>query len=115
MSLIDAFRSPCVMRVKTSTPDGEGGATTAWSDGKMFSPAIVKDSDTDSVIAESEQVSCTYTVTVGKDVDLPYHSVFKRISDGKVFRVVSDQADTQSPDCATFSFKQVKATEWEET
>ena len=41
MSLIDAFRSPCVMRVKTSTPDGEGGARTAWSDGKTFSQAIV--------------------------------------------------------------------------
>lgn len=115
MSLIDAFRSPCVKRTKTSVPDGEGGATTTWADGEVFSPAIVKDKDTDSVIAEREQALCTYTITVGKDVDLPYHSVFKRLSDGKVFRVVSDQEDTQSPDCATFSFKQVKATEWEET
>ena len=53
-------------------------------------------------------------MTVDKTRDVPYHSVFKRISDGKLFRVVSDQEDTQSPDCATFSLKQVTAIEWEE-
>lgn len=55
MSLIDFFRTPCVVRVKTQTPDG------------------------------------------------------------KLFRVVSDQEDTATPDCAMFQFKQVTAVEWGET
>ena len=33
MSLIDFFRTPCVVRVKTQTPDGEGGYITDWTDG----------------------------------------------------------------------------------
>lgn len=115
MSLIEVFRTPCVMRVKGSVPDGEGGHNVAWADGAVFQPSIVKDKDVDSVIAEREQVASTYTVTVDKSVDLPYHSVFKRISDGKVFRVVSDQEDTQTPECATFQFKQVTVVGWEET
>ena len=114
MSLIDNFRTPCVMRIKTSTPDGEGGSHVSWADGAAFTPAIVKDKDVDTVVADREQASCTYTVTVDKTHDIPYHSVFKCISDGKLFRVVSDQEDTQSPDCATFSLKQVTAIEWEE-
>ena len=48
-------------------------------------------------------------------MSLPYHSVFMRKSDGKLFQVVSDQEDTATPDCATFQFKQVTAVEWGET
>lgn len=114
MSLIDNFRTPCVMRIKTSEPDGEGGFRTTWKDGAVFIPAIVKDKDTDTVIADREQAQCTYSALVDKALDIPYHSVFKRISDGKLFRVVSDQEDTQSPACATFSLKHVQAIEWEE-
>ncbi len=115
MSLIDFFRTPCVVRVKAQTPDGEGGYITDWTDGETFEPAIVKDKDADSVIADREQAACTYTVTFDKAMSLPYHSVFMRKSDGKLFQVVSDQEDTATPDCATFQFKQVTAVEWGET
>lgn len=115
MSLIDAFRSPCVVCTQTKEPDGEGGFETVWTDGKTFSPAIVRDKQTDVVIADREQVDSTYTITFNTAQSLPYHSVFKRKSDGKTFRVVSDEADTKTPACASFQFKQVKAVEWRET
>lgn len=115
MSLIDTFRSPCVMRKITKEPDGEGGFDVMWADGKTFSPAIVKDKQTDAVIADREGVDSTYTITLDITHSLPYHSVFKRKSDGKTFRVVSDEADTKTPACASFQFKQVQAVEWRET
>jgi translation elongation factor P/translation initiation factor 5A len=62
--------------------------------------------------AEKQGVTSLYTVTTGKNAILQYHDVFRRLSDGKVFRVTSDGDDKQTPDRATFQFSQVTAEEW---
>ena len=54
----------------------------------------------------------TYTVTVPYNVKLEYNNLFKRVEDGKIFRVTSDSVDVKTPSVATFSFKQVTAEEY---
>jgi hypothetical protein len=44
---------------------------------------------------------------------LQYHDVFRRLSDGKIFRVTSDGDDKFTPDTATLNMRQVTAEEWE--
>lgn len=112
MSLIDDFKASCVIIDKKRVPDGEGGFNTAWMEGALFQAAITFDSSIEARTAEKQGVTSLYTVTTDKNARLEYHDVFKRISDGKIFRVTSDGDDIQTPRRATFQFSQVTAEEY---
>lgn len=115
MSLFQESMEPCMLVEKTRYPDGEGGFTTSWTDGAKFNAAIVCDHSMQARTAEKQGVTSLYTVTCGTNAKLEYHDVFRRLSDGKIFRVTSDGDDVQTPKRATFQFSQVTAEEWELT
>lgn len=112
MSLIDDCKTPCRRMEKVRTPDGEGGSTTVWSEGAEFSAAVTFDQSLQARVAEKEGVTSLYAVTTGRNANLEYHDVFKRLSDNKIFRVTSDGDDNLTPGTASFSFSQVTAEEW---
>ena len=111
MTLIDAFKVPCKLVEKARVPDGEGGWTTEWADSDAFDAAITADASAGARLAEKATEQGTCTVTVDRDVELPFHSVLRRDSDGATFRIVGANAPT--PGCATFQFNQYRAEEWE--
>ena len=115
MSLLDEMKTACVMLDKKRTPDGEGGFATSWIKGAKFIAAIILDSSIEARVAEKQGVTGLYTVTTDKNAKLEYHDVFKRLYDGKVFRVTSDGDDKQTPARASFQMSQVTAEEWELT
>lgn len=41
MSLLEEFKSACVILDKKRVPDGEGGFTTTWAEGAKFMAAVV--------------------------------------------------------------------------
>ena len=100
------------MMEKRSVSDGEGGFTTSWTDGAEFLAAVVRNTTSTVRIAEQEGFTNVYTVTTSPNAHLDFHDVFKRKSDGQVFRVTSDGSDVRTPDVASFSFEQVSAEEW---
>ena len=112
MSLIDEFKSTCAFIEKTRVPDGEGGFHTSWTEGAKFSAAITLDTSIEARTAEKQGVTSVYTVTTEKKIILEYHDVFKRLYDGKVFRVTSDGDDKATPASATLNMRQVTAEEW---
>ena len=112
MSLVDEAMTPCVMIDRTTLPDGEGGIITTWVEGAVFNAAITFDNSIEAKAAAVQGVTSLYTVTVPKRVKLEYHGVFKRLSDGKIFRVTSDGDDKITPERASFQFAQVSAEEW---
>lgn len=112
MSLLTDAMTPCVFMDKTKQPDGEGGYINLWSEGAPFEAAITFDSSIQARTAEKSGVTSLYTVTTGKGVRLEYHDVFRRLSDGKIFRVTSDGDDNQTPKAASFQALQVSAEEW---
>ncbi len=112
MSLVDEAMTQCVMVDRTTLPDGEGGTLTNWTEGAAFNAAITFDNSIEAKSAAVQGVTSLYTVTVPKRVKLEYHGVFKRLSDGKVFRVTSDGDDKITPERASFQFAQVSAEEW---
>ena len=101
------------MMDKTSVPDGIGGFTHSWVEGAAFQAAIVKDNTMEARIAEKEGVTEVYTVTVSKTLPLEFHDVFKRVTDGAIFRVTSNVTDSKTPSVASFQFGQVSAERWE--
>lgn len=112
MSLMQDAMVRCVMLDKVRKPDGEGGYVNTWSESVEFDAAIVFDSSMEARVGEKAGVTSLYTVTVSKRNKLEYHDVFRRISDGKVFRVTSDGDDKETPIRSTFQVRQVTAEEW---
>lgn len=113
MSLLDEIKTACVLLDKVRKPDGEGGWITTWTEGAKFQAAVTLDTTIEARVAEKQGFTGVYTVTTNKGAKLEYHDVFKRLMDGKIFRVTSDGDDKQSPARATFSMSQVTAEEYE--
>lgn len=112
MSLLSEAMTACTMIDKSTVADGYGGFDTVWTDGAEFQAAIVLDNSMQARIAEKEGVTALYTVTTAKSISLQYHDVFRRVSDGKIFRVTSDGDDKHTPESAGLNMRQVSAEEW---
>lgn len=112
MSLIDSMMESCVFMVQNRTPDGSGGCNTEWTEGKPFRAAITLDTSTEARVAEAAGTVDMYTISVPRSVRLEYHAVFKRLSDGKTFRVTSDNADKRTPLCTALDIAQSSAEAW---
>ena len=112
MSLLSEAMTPCTMQDKRTVADGYGGYTVQWTDGAEFNAAIVLDSSMQARVAEKQGVTALYTVTTTKALNLQYHDVFRRKSDGKIFRVTSDGDDVKTPNSARLNMRQVSAEEW---
>lgn len=115
MSLIDDFMDKCIMLNKVTTADGYGGYITTWTDGAEFDAAITFNTSMEARTAEKAGVTSLYTVTTSKALTLEYHDVFRRVRDGKVFRVTSDGDDKFTPASSTLDMRQVEAEEWSVT
>lgn len=112
MSLLTEAMENCTMIDKTTKPDGYGGTIPTWVDGAEFEAAISFDMSTEARIGEKQGVTNLYTVVTGKNVNLQFHDVFRRSSDGKVFRVTSDGDDKKTPASASLNMRVVTAEEW---
>ena len=112
MSLLDEAMEKCIMIDKRTVSDGYGGFTTEWVEGADFSSAIVLNSSLQAKIAEQQGVKGLYTITTKRALNLQYHDVFRRVSDGKIFRVTSDGDDNRTPVSAGLDMRQVSAEEW---
>ena len=112
MSLLDEYMGNCVMIDKTTVSDGRGGFDYAFVDGAEFQAAITLDNSIQAKIAEQQGVTGVYKVTTTKSINLQYHDIFKRVSDGKIFRATSDGDDNKTPVSATLNMRQVSAEEY---
>lgn len=112
MSLLSEAMEKCVMLDRKTVADGYGGFSTIWEDGASFKAAIVLDSSMQARVAAVQGVTGLHTVTTGKNINLQYHDVFRRVSDGKIFRVTSDGDDKKTPASASLNMRQVNAEEW---
>lgn len=112
MMLWQEYMTPCVRLNKVSAADGIGGYSYSWQEGETFSAAVTDKATAAARTAEKPDVTETYLVTVARGVSLAFHDVFRRVSDGAVFRVTSNVTDAHTPDRATFQIAQVTAERW---
>lgn len=112
MSLLANAMTKCIMLDEKTTADGFGGYDSEWIDGAEFEAAFSFDDSVQMRIAESQGVKGAWTVFVPKNLRLDFHKVFKRLSDGRIFRNVSKD-DLAVPDSASFQVRSFKAEEWE--
>ena len=115
MALFENFMEPCVRIDKKTVDDGQGGYDTVWTEGARFRAAVIKEKTIAARVAEKEGVTEVYTVTTEPGAKLDFHDVFKRLSDGLIFRVTSNARDGETPTVASFAFEQVNAERWKLT
>lgn len=112
MSLLNDAMELCTLLDKRTEPDGRGGYITKWEDGAEFRAAITFDTSIQAKTAEAAGVTALYTVTTSKAMNLQYHDVFRRESDGKILRCTSDGDDKKTPMSASLDMRQVSAEEY---
>lgn len=112
MSLLDEAMENFIIQDKTTTADGYGGYSTAWTDGAPIKAAAVIDASTEGRMAQAMGVTGIYTITTKKNINLQYHDVLKRERDGKIFRITSDGDDKKTPSSANLNMRNVSAEEW---
>ena len=112
MSLLSEALEECVILDKKIVDDGYGGYVTQYIEGITFRAACVLDNSMQARIAQQQGVTGLYTITTCKALNLQFHDVFKRVRDGKIFRVTSDGDDKKTPASATLDMRQTSAEEW---
>ena len=112
MSLLTEAMEKCTILDKVKTDDGYGGYKDVYKEGIDFDAAVVVINTIEARVANKQGVKDLYTVTTHKQMNLQYHDVFMRQSDGKIFRVTSDGDDTKTPASASLNMRQVSAEEW---
>ena len=112
MSLLKEFFTACQFITPMRTDDGLGGSQTVFINGSLFDAAIRKDNSVPAKIAQKQGVTDVYTITTRRDLNLQFHEVFRRLSDGKIFRVTSNGDDDKTPQSAGLDMRQVAAEEW---
>lgn len=104
---------PCVMLHKTTKDDPYGGDELInWEAGSSFDAAFDFDVSMEARRGEAQGVTSLYRVTTRRSKTLEYHEVFRRVRDGKIFRVTSDGDDKYTPKSATLDMRQVTAEEY---
>ena len=111
--LWEAELEAAVVIDKTTIPDGRGGVTPAYVPGAEFDAAFSYSSSEQMRIADAAKAVPRYVITTRQNINLQYHDIVKRISDGKIFRVTSDGDDNKSPSVSALYMRQVEAEEWQ--
>lgn len=112
LNLLDSMMEKCVYLNHTRTDDAYGSSVDAWTDGSQFDAVIIKNSSTEATIAERQGVTEIFTVVTRKSFLLDYHDVFRRISDGQIFRVTGIAKDSEAPEASTVKIAKVTAEKW---
>ena len=112
MSLLDSMMEKCVFLNKTRVDDDFGSYVETWVDGAQFDATIIKNSTTEATIAEKQGITEIFTVVTKKDFPLDYHDVFRRLSDGQIFRVTAVTKDSEAPDASTVKIAKTTAEKW---
>ena len=113
MSLLDNAMENFTVINKTIGPDGYGGTATVWTEGATIKGAIVLDTSAEMRVAQAMGATSAYTLTVRKNVALDYHTVLRRESDKKLFRLTSDTDDKKTPQSAQLDMRQYTAEPFE--
>ena len=112
MSLLSSMMEDCRLMDKTSVNGGLLGRQDTYAPGAAFKATIIKASSEQALLAEKQGVGEVFTVVTEKGFGLAFHDVFRRESDQAIFRVISNQRDSEAPAASTVQIGKVTAERW---
>lgn len=112
MSLLDEALDEYIIVNTLIVDDGLGSIITTYSDGARIKGAMRFDVSQEARTGQALGVTSTYTFITTKNINLQYHNIIRRLSDGKVFRITSDGDDSFTPKSANLDMRLVTCEEW---
>ena len=98
---------------KTTQNDGYGGYMDVYVPGATFEGVLVLDDSLNAQAAEKQGVTGIYTLTFGKPLHLPWHTVFKREDESfTTFYRVTSKDEMATPSTSRLDMRTVKAEEF---
>lgn len=113
MSLLDEYSDEYVVVNKLVTDDGYGGQKNVWQDGATFKAALSQASQNEITVAQAMGEHITHTMLIDKQYNFDYHTVLKRKSDKKIFRVISRGDEIYTPASSGLNKRKISCEEWE--
>ena len=113
MSLLDEHKEQFAFMDKSHTRDAEGNPVVTWTQSETFLAALRFDSSVQAKRAQAEGIQDLYTIITGKEIDLEYNDVVKRLEDGTTFRITTSGKDNKTPKSASLNMRAVSAKVWD--
>lgn len=113
MSLLEQQAQDFVILTKTSAPDEQFGRETTWTAGAAFSGTLGYIKASEMTTAQQEQNARLYGLYVGKEINLQYHQVIRRVADNEVFRVTNPGYERCTPPSSPLNKRLIEVEKWE--
>lgn len=112
MSLLSNAMEDFVIINKSVVDDGLGGYRTEWIEGATIQCAVSFETSPELSIAEALGSKSVYKIIVRKSIQLDYHDVLKRKSNGLYYRITNNADDYATPSTAMLDMRVYTAEEW---
>lgn len=89
--------------------DNYGGVETAYVDGATIQAALSYDGSTEMKVAQAAGVTTVYTISVKKEINLDFHMILRQEKTGRIFRLMSNGDDNETPEQAALNVRQYSA------
>lgn len=119
MNILQQNFEPFEILSAARTDDHQGGRHAAWTVSDTFDGvAVLQQSAHGAAVdqtvqhANAHMAEPKYTVLTRRSVLLPFHTVIRRVSDSRIFRITSDGTDAQTPKGAFLDLRMFAAEQW---
>lgn len=93
--------------------DGMGGRAQAWAEGETFRAFLREDRAGESAEAQRMAEAPKFTLVTPWAVELGYHEIVKRLSDGTTYRMLSDTRNKRPPVLSAIHIAAASCERWE--
>lgn len=112
-TMFESALEPFYYMNKAITSDSQGGQITIWSEGAELLAVVAYPEQTTGDIADALTSKMNCFIYTHKDITLEPMQVIKRKRDGLTFRVLTFNAEEETPSKSTLNMRRVKAERWE--
>ena len=112
-TIMKDFQENLVMLDRTTVSDGYGGFEVAWVEGATFIAVLTQPQSGSAEIAQAITETKTYKIVTGTNITLHKDDYFRRVRDGKNFKILKDNTDRLAPDDSELQMRVTSAEEVE--
>lgn len=109
--LLNEITDKCEFMDRVTVRDPVGGTKSKWVAGAEFDAIIIQNSSIEATVAGAQLETSFYGVKTNRNVHFEYHDVFRRKSDGALFRI-TDDFQNKTPGSSGIDMQLVMAEEW---
>lgn len=110
-TILQDFVENIVLLDETTASDGFGGFVPEWKDGAEISVAVIQPRDTKATIATAIVGKQSLTILTSTAIELKHDKYFRRISNGKTYKIDHDNTERLAPDDSDLQWRVTTAAE----